>query len=206
MPLNCLIFQDDIARLNTTLEQARTGATLIGETLAKKKLKSNLTKSRYVLLGGEEFKKKTRLEAQNNSVMMGSHIMEESQEEKYLGDMIHANSLAASILITVNKRLGVLIGKINFIMNFAEHPQMYGLKNGMVARTLYEAEVVKSLLKNRASSIGLTDEIINTLQDFQNKFMLRFFEAPKQGTPTGIVELDSNMLLMKNRLLLSKLT
>ena len=46
MPLNCLIFQNDIARLNTTLEQARTGATLIGETLAEKKLKSNLTKSR----------------------------------------------------------------------------------------------------------------------------------------------------------------
>ena len=35
--------------------------------------------------------------------------------------------------------------------------------------------------------------------------MLRFFEAPKQGTPTGIVELDSNMLLMKNRIILNKL-
>ena len=55
MPLNCLIFQDDIARLNTTLEQARTGATLIGDTLAKK---SNLSKSRYVLLCSAEFKKK----------------------------------------------------------------------------------------------------------------------------------------------------
>ena len=27
-------------------------------------------------------------------------------------------------------------------------------------------------------------------------FMLRFFEAPKQGTPTVIVELDSNMLII----------
>ena len=83
---------------------------------------------------------------------------------------------------------------------------MYGLKNSMCARTLYESEIVTSLLNNSASWIGLTDEIINTLQDFQNKFMLRFFEAPKQGTPTGIVELDSNMLLMKNRIMLSKLT
>ena len=47
-------------------------------------------------------------------------------------------------------------------------------------------------------------EIINILQDFQNKFMLRFFEAPKQGTPTGIVELDLKMLLMKDRIMLSK--
>ena len=36
--------------------------------------------------------------------------------------------------------------------------------------------------------------------------MLRFFEALKQRTPTGMVELDSNMLIMKNRIILSKLT
>ena len=89
-------------------------------------------------------------------------------------------------------------------MNLAEHPQMYGLQNNMCACTLYESEIVTSLLNNSASWIGLNDEIINTLQDFQNKFMLRFFKAPKQGTPTGIVELDSNMLLMKNRIMLSK--
>ena len=35
--------------------------------------------------------------------------------------------------------------------------------------------------------------------------MLRFFEAPKQGTTTGIVELDSNMLLMGNRIMQNKL-
>ena len=36
--------------------------------------------------------------------------------------------------------------------------------------------------------------------------MVRFFESPKKGKPTGIVELDSNMLLMKNSVLLRKLT
>ena len=44
MPLNCLIFQDDIARLNPTLEQARRGATLIGDTLAKKRAEKQLNK------------------------------------------------------------------------------------------------------------------------------------------------------------------
>ena len=121
MPLNCLIFQDDIARLNTTLEQARRGATLIGDTLPKKKLKSNLKMSRYVLLGSEEFKERTRREAKENPLMMGSHIREESQEEKYLGDMVYTDGLAASILSTINKHLGALIGKINIILNLAEH-------------------------------------------------------------------------------------
>ena len=75
----------------------------------------------------------------------------------------------------------------NTIKNLAENPRMYGMKNSMCARTLYESEVETSLLNNSASWIGLNDEIINKLQDFQNKFMLRFFEAPKQGTPSGIV-------------------
>ena len=44
--------------------------------------------------------------------MMGSHIMEESPEEKYLGNQIHTDGLAASILSTINKRIGKVIGKI----------------------------------------------------------------------------------------------
>ena len=71
---------------------------------------------------------------------------------------------------------------------------------------VHESEIVTSLLNNSASCIGLTDEIINILHEFQNKLMFRFFEAPKQGTTSGIVELDYNMLLMKNRIMLSKLT
>ena len=67
--------------------------------------------------------------------------------------------------------------------------------------TLYESEIVIYPKQQRA-----TDKIPDKIQDFQNRFMLRFFEAPKQGTPTGIVELDANMLLMKNASMLNKLT
>ena len=61
------------------------------------------------------------------------------------------DGLAAGILRTVNKHLSVLIVKINFIMNLAEHPQMYGLQNSMCARKLYESEVVTPRLNNSAS-------------------------------------------------------
>ena len=131
--------------------------------------------------------------------------MEESMEEKYLGDMIHTDGLSASILSTVNKRIKAIYSKLNTIMNLAENPKMYGLQNSQCARTLYESEIVTSLLNNSASWIGLNDEIISILQNFQHKFMLRFFEAPVNGTPAGIVDLDSNMLLMKNRIIQNKL-
>ena len=53
--------------------------------------------------------------------------------------------------------------------------------------------------------IGITDEIIDKLQDFPKKVHVKIFRGPKRGTPTGIVEQDSNMLLMGNRIILNKL-
>ena len=38
-------------------------------------------------------------------------------------------------------------------------------------------DIVTSLLNNSASWIVITDEIIDKLQDFRNRFMLRFFEG-----------------------------
>ena len=109
--LNCLIFQDHIVRLYSTSDQARKGAALIGETLAQKRLKLSKGKSRYVLFGSEDFKEQTRREAKETQVMTGSHNMEESPEEKYLGDHIHTHGLPASILSTIDERMGKVIGK-----------------------------------------------------------------------------------------------
>jgi len=61
--------------------------------------------------------------------MIDGHVMEESMEEKYLGDMIHTDGLSASILSTVNKRIQAIYSKLNIIMNLAENPKMYGLQN-----------------------------------------------------------------------------
>ena len=52
MPLNC---QEDISRINSTLDQVRRGAKIIGETLARKQLKSNTAKDKYLLLGSKSF-------------------------------------------------------------------------------------------------------------------------------------------------------
>ena len=93
--------------------------------------------------------------------MMGPHKMEESPEEKYLGDQIHTDGLAASILSTINKP----IEKVNEIMNLSEYPRMAGLRNSRCARTLSETEIVTSILNNSESWIGITEETIDRLQD-----------------------------------------
>ena len=47
--------------------------------------------------------------------------MEESPEEKNIGDQIHTEGPSASILGTIDKQLGKVMGKINIIMNLAEN-------------------------------------------------------------------------------------
>ena len=65
----------------------RKGAEIVGETLAKR-LKSNYSKSNYILIGSKEFKEKTRKEAKESPIMMGPQKMEESPEEKHLNSEI----------------------------------------------------------------------------------------------------------------------
>ena len=57
-----------------------------------------------MLLGNKSFKKQTRKEGEVNPFMMGTETMEESEEEKHLGDKIPTNGFDASISSTVNKR------------------------------------------------------------------------------------------------------
>ena len=54
---------------------------------------------------------------------------------------------------------------------------------------MYRGEVVSSLVNNSESWIGMKVDAIDILKDFQNRFI--------QGTPSCIVELDVNMMLMK---------
>ena len=44
IPLNCLIFEDDIAKMNQTMEAAGKGAMAIGIMLNSKQLKKNKIK------------------------------------------------------------------------------------------------------------------------------------------------------------------
>ena len=56
MPLNSLIMQDDISKMNDTLEDARSGCKMIDDTLKRKQLSVNYDKSKYLLIGSQKFR------------------------------------------------------------------------------------------------------------------------------------------------------
>ena len=89
LELNSLIFQDDIAKMNRTMEDARKGATDVGRLLESKQLRANTSKSRYVVIGHQKSRTEILEEAEINPTMMGTMVIKNSKSENYLGDQIH---------------------------------------------------------------------------------------------------------------------
>ena len=50
MELISMIFQDNIAKMNFTLEDARKGARDVGRMMELKQLRANTSKSKYVIM------------------------------------------------------------------------------------------------------------------------------------------------------------
>ena len=72
MPLNCLIFQDDIAKMNQTMAHAKKEAKDIGQMLESKQLCANVSKSKYVIVGTEKSRTLCLKEAEFNPILMGT--------------------------------------------------------------------------------------------------------------------------------------
>ena len=53
LPLNTLIFQDDISKMNDDIEQAREGCHKIDRTLNSKVLSANYDKSKFLIISKE---------------------------------------------------------------------------------------------------------------------------------------------------------
>ena len=56
MPLNSLIMQDDISKMNDSLEDARSGCDKIDNKLKRKQLSVNYDISKYLLIGSQKFR------------------------------------------------------------------------------------------------------------------------------------------------------
>ena len=114
--LNALCFQDDISKMNDNLEDARKGCKLIDRTLSKKLLSINYDKSKYLIIGGAAYRRKTLAKTAKIPMKMGNKIIEHSEKEKYLGDVIHEKGCAVSISETINERTRKLISKCDDII------------------------------------------------------------------------------------------
>ena len=106
LKLNPLMYQDDTARLATSIEEAQKGNILISKAMKIKQLELNVDKCGVILFGNQKkanLMKKT-IKTQKSLTIDGSEV-----KVKYLGDYFHTGGLVKSVEVTVNKRYGVCL-------------------------------------------------------------------------------------------------
>ena len=192
--LNCLIFQDDISKLNDRLEDAREGCKMIDETLKKKQLSVNYDKSKFIVFGDKKYRNKVKKELEKNPMMMGKVRIGQSINEKYVGDQIHEKGCEQSITETIKERKNKLKRTVHEIIETCENPLMDGLSSAKCPFKLFEAQVIPSLLTNCESWIGITEKHIEDLQKFQDEFIRKVLRIAKTTTKAIInwdIELEN---------------
>ena len=204
LPLNTLIFQDDISKMNDDIDQAREGCHKIDRTLKSKLLSANYDKSKFLIIGKEKFRKSTLETLEKDPLQMGGVKIEHSEQEQYLGDVIHEKGCKESITATIKARIRKLISKTEEILQLVETPGMSCLGGANTAFKLYEAQIMPTLLYNCESWISIDDSHIKLLQDFQERFIRRILRLAN-SVPKVMLEYDTGMPPMKWRIAQRKL-
>ena len=205
VPLNSVIFQDDIGKMSDKIEDARSGAELIDNTLKRKLLSSNYDKSDYLIFGTTRQKNAMKKKLDKNPIKMGGENLKYVDALKYLGDIINSKGCEQSIMDTIKERKRKLISKCEEIIEIAEHPLMGGLRSSTPAFKLFEATIIPALLHNCESWIGINDKHIKELQDLQDNFIRKVLRL-HSSTPKALLQWDIGLMPMKWRINLKKLT
>jgi hypothetical protein len=132
--------------------------------------------------GPDRFKAKVQLEALEEPVQLGKDIIQEKQEEKYLGDILSSLGLSASVRATVKDRTAKVKGSIYELRAVTEDVRMQAVGGFEAALDLYESCIVPSLLANCSTWMDIdkkTEEELDALQDLFGRALL---QVP-QSTP-----------------------
>ena len=135
---------------------------------------------------------------------MGDAIVEHSEKEKYLGDIIHEKGCKDSISQTIKERLGKATGIGNDIIQTCDSPWINGLGNSSIVLKEFEARVIPLLLNNCETWIGITDKQVEELQKFQEKFLISAFRLA-DTTTKALINWDTGMKPMRWRIAEKKL-
>ena len=127
--------------MNDNLEDAGAGYEKIDNTLKRKHLSVKYDKSKFLFMGSPKYRKDTLKEIKERPMNMGGVVIEHSEKEKYLGDMIHEKGRKESITATIKARTNGLVGKGEEIIQVSETPIMGGIGNSLAASKLFEVQV-----------------------------------------------------------------
>ena len=104
--LQPLSFQDDIARAVRGVKGAVVGNVKMRSMMEEKQLEVHTDKTGFIVLGGKKYKEAVEKDLGASPITFGNFVTRSKVMDKYLGDMIHTDGLAASVAATIQDRAG----------------------------------------------------------------------------------------------------
>ena len=176
--LSPALFQDDVSRLCLDPVAAQMGNDKMEAMAETKLLDFNMDKSCYIVIG--------------------------KGKDKYLGDQISCDGLAASVAATIDKRGGKVIKatfEIRAIIDDCRSHVVGGITAGL---DIWEMAVVPYLLNNFESWTSISEESVQALDKLQNQFYRVLLKVPTV-CPIPALYWECGGLSMKNRIIKKKL-
>ena len=201
--LQPLSYQDDICRLAGSINSTRAGNMKLSGLMDTKGLQCHPDKTVLLVIGTQRFRHEAEEEIKKNPVMFGDFQVKLEKEEVYLGDVISARGLEASIEATIRKRLGKIKGAMYEVKSIMSDFRMQAIGGMAGAWDLWLHAIIPSLLNNCSSWTGTTKKTTNLLNEQQNMYLRMIYACPP-STPLLALRSQAGMMDMEQRVWLEK--
>ena len=202
--MNPIIYQDDLARLACNVRSAQAGVDKVETCMETKMLDLHEEKSCYLLFGTGKSTKEIKEDLQKTPLTLYGKQMVQKTQEKYLGDLLHCEGLAASAKATVDARTASLKSGAVEVRAVIEDCRSRCLGGIAVGLDIYELAYIPALLNNAQTWIEIDKGTVEKLENLQYNF-LRILLSTPVSTPQAALLWDCGLLKMKYRIMKLKL-
>ena len=178
---------------------AQAGNVKINYMMKEKQLEVHLDKTGFIVMGANEYKKQVFEELQEAPIMIGNIHTKCKDVDKYLGDMIHTDGLAASVAATVKDRTGKVKAAMYEAAAIIEDYRMQAVGGLMGAWDLWNMAIIPSLLNNSGVWTEIDEKTVLVLEELQNTYARRVLHVPL-STPKVSLRSETGLLSMKHRI------
>ena len=172
--------------------------------MIEKRLTLNQDKSVCLVWGTKKQKMEIKEELEEKPLMCGKVKISLVMYDKWLGDILHSDRLAESVLETIRQREGKVKGAALEIVDIVDDWRARVVRGFQSGLFLCESCCIPSLLYNAGSWIDMSKEAEKRLDALQIWF-LRMLLRQGQGVPSGAILWELAALSMGRRVWREKL-
>ena len=128
--------------------------------------------------------------------MLYGQPMKQKSQEKYLGDFLHCDGLAASVKATVESRAASLKSGAVEVRAIIEDCRSYCLGGLDVGLEIYELAYIPAVLNNAQSWVEIDKTTLDKLEDLQCNFLRILLSTPAStpGSPgVGLWDIENEI-------------